>query len=315
MKQKKRFVIRGFSNILKNMSGVQKPIVPEFIRIPIDPERGGRVCYMDAQTALAKPDKRYTNQVLALLVIESGSATYIVDDKIAELPAFSAIWLFPDQKRSLCRRTPDFKMWVIQFTQDFLLRSCTEQHDEILKQQHGEIPHRQLPAHEFRFIRQILIELRKLGTPASPSPRRHQNENDLFNAGLHYILQHCWHIFCTTKSTLCSSELPPSIVKAVHIICSEKDEGLPIPELARHCGISTSRLTCLFRKEIGATITQFRNQQKLKRFFSLYSQTGSANITTCALNAGFGSYTQFYTVFKQTVGISPIEYSSKNSAL
>ncbi|MGE4490305.1 MAG: helix-turn-helix domain-containing protein [Kiritimatiellales bacterium] len=286
----------------------QRDIPAEYIRLPIFPERSGLIRYMDPQDALAKPDERFRYDVLALLIIESGQTTYVIDNKVIKLSPLSALWCFPSQERSLCYRTPDFKMWVVEFTKDFLRQTCTEQHDAILKRQHEEFLHRRLPANEFQFMRRIFSELLNLGEPCPEPMIGRQGENDLFNAGLHYVLQHCWHTFRSTKNELHYNELHPAIAKAVHLICDEDVENIPISQLAKQCGISSSRIVPLFHKEVGMTITEFRNRQKLERFFSCYSPKGPLNLMACALDAGFGSYAQFYRIFKQSTGLSPKEY-------
>ena len=292
----------------KNIKHIEKEIRPTRIRIPVSPGRGGLIRYMDPRDAYAKPNERFMYDVLALIIVETGTTTYIIDNKIIKLSPLSAIWCFPDQKRTVLDITPDLKAWVIEFTQDFLQQTCTEQHDAILKQQYEEVLHRRFPINEFQFMRRIFTELLTLGDPCPGPFFGNQGENDLFNAGLHYILQHCWRIFRTTRNELLYDELHPAIVKAVHFICDENNEDTPILELAKHCGISASRIVPLFRKEVGMTITDFRNLQKLDRFFSGYSPKGPHNLMACALDAGFGSYAQFYRVFKQSTGLSPKEY-------
>ena len=286
----------------------KKKIPVQHICIPIAHERGGIIRYMSPHEALAKPNERFEYEVLALLIIESGTATYVIDNKIIEIPPLSAVWCFPEQERTLCNRTTDFKMWVIEFTQEFLQQTCTEQHDDILKQKHEEFLHRRLPVNEFQFMRRIFAELLNIGEPCPEGFFGKEGENDLFNAGLHYILQHCWRIFRIKKNEFQYTELHPAVSKAVRFLSVEGNESSSVEELAKHCGLSASRIVPLFHKEVGMTITEFRNRRKLDRFFTIYSPKGPHNLMSCALDAGFGSYAQFYRIFTSIMGCSPRDH-------
>jgi AraC-like DNA-binding protein len=54
-----------------------------------------------------------------------------------------------------------------------------------------------------------------------------------------------------------------------------------------------------------AVISWFRNQQRLQRFLRLYGTGRRTTALAAALEAGFGSYAQFYRVFRQQAGRSP----------
>jgi AraC-like DNA-binding protein len=53
------------------------------------------------------------------------------------------------------------------------------------------------------------------------------------------------------------------------------------------------------------SISRFRNQQRLHRFLYLYGRGQRTTALAAALGAGFGSYAQFYRVFREEVGRSP----------
>ncbi|MGE4489520.1 MAG: helix-turn-helix domain-containing protein [Kiritimatiellales bacterium] len=287
---------------------VQEPKVPIYkIQVPIAEGRAGLIRCMDSRSAEEKPNERFTYNVLSLIVIESGNATYMIDNQMIDLMPLSAIWCFPDYQRTLCHRTPDLKMWVISFTPDFLRQTCLEPHDTVLKSRREEILYRHLRPGEFRFLSTVFNDLLNTGEPCAAPLLGTQGENDRFHAGLHYILQHIWYIFRTTKDERRHEELHPAVAKAVHLICND-DHGISIGELARQCNISESRIYPLFKREIGMTITEFRNRQKLERVLLHYSPKGRKSLMTCAIDAGFGSYSQFYNVFKKSTGKSPKEY-------
>ena len=50
-------------------------------------------------------------------------------------------------------------------------------------------------------------------------------------------------------------------------------------------------------------ITEYRNRQRLERFFALRDE-GIA-LTQAAFQSGFGSYQQFFRVYRSATGLSP----------
>jgi methylphosphotriester-DNA--protein-cysteine methyltransferase len=56
------------------------------------------------------------------------------------------------------------------------------------------------------------------------------------------------------------------------------------------------------------TIPEFRNRQKLEWFLLHYSPKSRQTMLACALEAGFGSYSQFYNIFQQLTGKPPKKY-------
>jgi transcriptional regulator GlxA family with amidase domain len=64
-------------------------------------------------------------------------------------------------------------------------------------------------------------------------------------------------------------------------------------------------LSRIFKEQIGVSISQFRNQQRLQRFLSLYGRGRHTTALAAALEAGFGSYAQFNRVFREQTGRSP----------
>ena len=75
--------------------------------------------------------------------------------------------------------------------------------------------------------------------------------------------------------------------------------------LARSAGLSPSHLSRLFKAQTGVSITQFRNQQRLRRFQELYGRGRRTTALAAALGAGFGSYAQFHRVFRELTGRNP----------
>ncbi len=70
-------------------------------------------------------------------------------------------------------------------------------------------------------------------------------------------------------------------------------------------GLSPSHLSRLFKAQTGVSITRFRNQRRLERFRALYGDGRRTTALAAALDAGFGSYAQFYRVVRAETARSP----------
>ena len=61
-------------------------------------------------------------------------------------------------------------------------------------------------------------------------------------------------------------------------------------------------------RQMGMSVTDFRNRQRISRFLGRYASADRQNLLTTALEAGFNSYAQFYRVFRDSTGFSPAEF-------
>jgi AraC-like DNA-binding protein len=76
--------------------------------------------------------------------------------------------------------------------------------------------------------------------------------------------------------------------------------------LARQLSISPGHLARSFKVEVGMSLVEYRNRRLMDRFF-VALERGNGNLFAAALEAGFGSYTQFHRVYKRMFGSCPRE--------
>ena len=76
--------------------------------------------------------------------------------------------------------------------------------------------------------------------------------------------------------------------------------------LARQLSISAGHLARSFKAEVGVSLVEYRNRRLMDRFF-VALERGNGNLLSAALEAGFGSYTQFHRVYKRMFGTCPRE--------
>jgi AraC-like DNA-binding protein len=89
----------------------------------------------------------------------------------------------------------------------------------------------------------------------------------------------------------------------------EEDPRASGDALARQLSISPGHLARSFKAEMGLSLVEYRHRRLLDRFLCAL-QRGDGNLLAAALEAGFGSYTQFHRIYKKTFGSSPREHLS-----
>jgi methylphosphotriester-DNA--protein-cysteine methyltransferase len=83
--------------------------------------------------------------------------------------------------------------------------------------------------------------------------------------------------------------------------------------LARQLSISAGHLARSFKAEVGVSLVEYRNRRLMDRFF-VALERGNGNLLSAALEAGFGSYTQFHRVYKRMFGTCPREQRGADAA-
>jgi AraC-like DNA-binding protein len=126
----------------------------------------------------------------------------------------------------------------------------------------------------------------------------------LVNTGLAYLLSFAWRAFLDSHDVVEGVDLHPAVETVARILQADPDAG-DLATLARAAHLSPSHLSRIFKEQTGVSISRFRNQQRLQRFLSLYGRGRRTTALAAALEAGFGSYAQFYRVFREQIGRSP----------
>lgn len=230
-------------------------------------------------------------------MVLQGSAAYLVADRRYELGSGSMVWLFPEQEHILINDSPDFSMWTAVFKPNLLRHACRSAESAPLLE----------PCPAGRFCAQLSVRSVAGLKMLCEDVARVKEDIDLFNSGLAYLLLAAWAAFRHPEHFAEGVGIHPAVEQAARIL-SEEAESCSISVLARRVGLSASRLSTLFPEQIGLSLADFRNKQRLERFLALYDGGFEGTLMRAALEAGFGSYPQFHRVFKELTGYSPAEY-------
>jgi AraC-like DNA-binding protein len=238
----------------------------------------------------------HRHEELEVNLVTRGRATYLLANRRYDLRPGSQIWLFPDENHVLLNLSPDYEMWLAIFTPTLLRRTCASETYRVLTARTcaGQSC-RRLEATTASRMESLFHDI-AMST----------NDPDRCNAGLAYLLLASWRAQEAADVPI-GRNVHPAVEKAATLI---RDEAVPmkLSVLARQAGLSSSRLSYLFKQQTGVSLVQFRQRQQLERFLRLYGGGKSHTLLSAALDAGFGSYPQFHRVFKACMGTSPAKY-------
>ena len=227
----------------------------------------------------------HAHQELELNLIISGKGTYFLDDGQHDLAPGTLVWLLPGQSHRLIR-SPELDMWVILIAPGDVDPELVE---DVARQ-----PCKVLSTSDAVAIDRLLSHL-----------SQHADEPRLYRAGLDYALRTAWYATINSPGTI-YRPMHPAIARALSILRSS-DETPTSTQLAKMCGVTQDYLGRLLLKHTGRGFVEWRNRTRLERFHMLFPESG--DLLTAALDAGFGSYTQFHRVFCDLVGTTPGEWA------
>jgi two-component system response regulator YesN len=99
------------------------------------------------------------------------------------------------------------------------------------------------------------------------------------------------------------------IAKAIQWIKSRLHEELTLDIIAREVQLSSSYLGQLFKKEVGSSIVDYIQEQRMEQA-KRYLASGEFRNYELAEKVGFSNYPYFCTMFKKHTGMTPNQYRS-----
>jgi AraC-like DNA-binding protein len=234
---------------------------------------------------------------LEVNLVLRGRASYLFGNRRVPLPVGSMIWLFPRQEHVLIDWSPDFLMWVVVFKTGLVKRLAGKSDRRILgSADPGEIFCRQIETGQAELLNQVF-----------EGAGNDQLDLPFTNTALGYALVASWRAYQSSSESVSRSDVHPAVAKAARLV-SEAETPTSLNQLARSAGLSPARLSRLFKRQTGISLTAFRQRKCLERFLRLYRTGARYTLIEAALLAGFGSYPQFHRVFCHGMGMNPAAY-------
>ncbi|MEM1398529.1 MAG: AraC family transcriptional regulator [Pseudomonadota bacterium] len=254
-------------------------------------------CWRRSERRLRATTPRRHHEIVALHTL-SGSMRYLIDDRIISVGPRTLLWAFSDQSHMLVSETADFDMWVFVIAQKTLSPSTLcpptmasvrdarsgafvlspEQHDELVHIANGV---RQRPDHEWR------------------------------EAGLRWWVVRAWST-CGPSNKAEGFQTHPAVQRAVEML--QDSPEVPLETVAQRAHLSLSHLNRLFHREVGQPLGRYRTQCRLTKIDKLVAATPSIDLLNASLDAGFGSYSQFYRCFQSERGMAPRSFYSRHKS-
>ena len=232
---------------------------------------------------------------LEVNLILRGTASYLLGDRRYALTPGTLTWLFPGQDHVLVDESSDHELWWAVFQPSLVAGIATTRHTRPLLEQDpvGQFS-RRLHSGRVRYLSALFHEVQDA----------EMVDDVLVNTGLAYLLSLAWRAFLDSDDVVEGVDLHPAVETVARMLRADPNAG-DLATLARAARVSSSHLSRIFKEQTGVSISRFRNQQRLQRFLRLYGTGRRTTALAAAHDAGFGSYAQFYRVFREQAGRMP----------
>jgi AraC-like DNA-binding protein len=269
----------------------------------VDAQMGGMVNRYQADPVALAESRPHCHDELECNLVIRGNGSYLLSTRRCDLSRGCLLWLFPRQEHMLIDHSADFQMWVAVFSPEM-----ARQHAESL-----QAPQLREDDPTGYFCRMLAGPAREdldrlcqaLCDRTLPSSARRE--------GLAWLLTQAWTAFQRAVTIEQLPSIDPVIERAVQLL-QDPHQAWRLPELSRELRRSPSWISRRFHRELGMTLSDFRNRQRLTRFFDSHQRHAHANLLELALRAGFTSYPQFTRVFRTVMGQGPRGYLRASSA-
>jgi transcriptional regulator GlxA family with amidase domain len=103
-------------------------------------------------------------------------------------------------------------------------------------------------------------------------------------------------------------ELHRAVERAAAMLEVPRDPRWTLFDPAKRAALSPYELSRVFRKQLGVRLVHYANHQRVQLFGRLYAERPSATILQNALDAGFGSYSQIFCIFRAVTHLTLDKY-------
>ena len=264
------------------------------------PDRDGWTSLHQAW-AMPPMGRHHRHDELEVNLIAQGWAEYLVSGQRVRFPPHGLGWLLPHQPHRLIDQSSDLRMWIGVFRPVLVAADADDvapPRDWLREAPTDETLVRVVAKSEARELAGLFGQL----LDPRVSARRHR-------IGLAWLLSECWRAYQGAALAPTGDHLHPAVETAARWLYdhASEAEANDLDALAARCQVSRPWLSTLFQQQLGESMTDFRNKQRLQRFRELIAQPKPVSMTAASFAAGFGSYAQCYRTVRRYTGLSPRE--------
>ena len=236
-----------------------------------------------------------THDELVVLFATHGQMNYLIDGQIARMRPGTLLFALAGQAHVLLSETRGFDMYVFLVSGRFVPPEARGRSlPPLTLNEAGDLTGPRLLSatarDELQSLAGILVE-------ESDTERQH--------LGIKWWLARAWQHWQQAGSHA-AERLHPALDRAARAI--RQDPSLSLPDIAHQVGVSPEHLGRLFRSGMGEGFVAFRQRARLDELDRIIADRPNTALLDAALEAGFGSYPQFYRAFRALRGCSPYAY-------
>lgn len=105
--------------------------------------------------------------------------------------------------------------------------------------------------------------------------------------------------------------LDPRVEEVLHYLSIHMRSQIHIEDLSKSIGLSSSRMSHLFKEQTGLSIIDTLNQMRIRQATLLLEHT-NRSVSDIAYDVGFHNYNHFINQFRKWIGVTPSQFK-KNS--
>ena len=263
--------------------------IPQHLTLCRSADLLGGVWYITAQCPSFPLHVEPNELEMNLLV--AGSLRARAGDAEYELGPGDLLWLAPGHLHGLLTLSPDAALWVVSFRAE-LVDGLTALDRSLGVCRAGDRVC--LGAGTLQTLSRRCFQLLGL-----------QRDATRFNHALIELLLEAWQAKTLSRSTPPEPHL--AVARAARRL-SGTSARWSLPALSKQVGLSPFQLSRLFHEQLGVTLGHYANHQRIQRFVRLKAEHPSFSALETAFEAGFGSYPQFFRVFRAVTGWTPSEH-------
>lgn len=109
-----------------------------------------------------------------------------------------------------------------------------------------------------------------------------------------------------------TSEMPDLLSSVKAYIRERYAEEMTLDDLAKHFHVNSSYLSNLFTKKTGMTFSYYRNTIRIARAKALLEH-GEMSVSEIAFDIGYSNLSYFNRMFKELVGVTPVQYRKEKN--
>ena len=247
--------------------------------------------------------RHFHGQLECLLVLR-GTATLHLGTRAESVRAGQLCWVLPGMPHVMSDFSPDFDMWVVQL-ESALVDSCWTDVIGAGGRDAGAPFEGWSVSLAERLAGATIVDaaaedVRSLGGHA----RLVWTASGSADAAAHL------RAFCelALRLSLAGGRRPKQqsvaeLTSCLLLASPTTDRGAAAAEI----GVSEGFLSRSIHRELGVTFVEHRARTRVAHFLAIV-QSGHGNLLTAALDAGFGSYSQFHRTFTRLSGSRPRDY-------